>query len=362
MKTLKKLLAGFLLMLPLLSMAETMVVGKGDYQYSDKIFSSTPDENERVYALNKAKSNAILAYADTLSEATRKLFEEKRAQFLSNPDRYIIRYNVAKDKMDKESRMYSVIIEAVVDDAKIKNDIGDSYGSKNAALAKNNIAVFFIAREVAASTSFDAKVTKVAQAQSEKTGSASASSSDGTTSAAESASQTSVATTGGSTVQKSDVQEYRVDEISRGEFGGFLTDVFSSKGMENILDGGFFEAITLMQNDYGKGTTIKPMTWRKIMRELRDPENDIKYIVVGTVDLSAKETHRATGKPIVSATVSAKIYNIQGKLPKIVTALRPITIKGMGNDQSLAKKNALNNCAKDAADEIIDKLRGKGLL
>ena len=340
MKTLKKLLVGFLLMLPLLSMAETMVVGKGDYQYSDKIFSSTPDENERVYALNKAKSNAILAYADTLSEATRKLFEEKRAQFLSNPDRYIIRYNVAKDKMDKESRMYSVIIEAVVD----------------AAHAKNNIAVFFIAREVAASTSFDAKVTKVAQAQSEKTGSASASSSDGTTSATESASQTNVATTGGSTVQKSDVQEYRVDEVSRGEFGGFLTDVFSSKGMENILDGGFFEAITLMQNDYGKGTTIKPMTWRKIMRELSDPENDIKYIVVGTVDLSAKETHRATGKPIVSATVSAKIYNIQGKLPKIVTALRPITIKGMGNDQSLAKKNALNNCAKDAADDIIDKL------
>ena len=264
--------------------------------------------------------------------------------------------------MDKASRMYSVIIEAIVDDAKVKNDIGDSYGDKNSAMAKNNIAVFFIAREVASTTSFDSKVTKVSQAQSEKSGSASAESSDGTVSASESSSQINVSTTGGSTINKSDIQEYRIDEVSRGEFGGFLTDVFSSKGMENISDGSFFESINLMQEDYGKGTSIKPATWRKVMRELKDPEIAIKYIVVGTVDLSAKEIHAATGKPVVSATVSAKIYNIEGKLPKIVTSLRPITIKGIGSDQSLAKKNALANCAKDAAEEIIDKLRGKGLL
>ena len=362
MKAIKNLLVSIVLFLPVFMYAESMVIGKGDYQYSDGIFKSSPDEEERVHALNKAKSNAVLAYADTLPEATRKLFEEKRAQFLSNPDRYIIRYNVAKEKMDKASRMYSVIIEAIVDDAKVKNDIGDSYGDKNSKKKKNNIAVFFIAREVASTTSFDSKVTKVSQAQSEKSGSASAESSDGTVSASESSSQINVSTTGGSTINKSDIQEYRIDEISRGEFGGFLTDVFSSKGMENISDGSFFESINLMQEDYGKGTSIKPATWRKVMRELKDPEIAIKYIVVGTVDLSAKEIHAATGKPVVSATVSAKIYNIEGKLPKIVTSLRPITIKGIGSDQSLAKKNALANCAKDAAEEIIDKLRGKGLL
>lgn len=142
MKAIKSLLVSIVLFLPVFMYAESMVIGKGDYQYSDGIFKSSPDEEERVHALNKAKSNAVLAYADTLPEATRKLFEEKRAQFLSNPDRYIIRYNVAKEKMDKASRMYSVIIEAIVDDAKVKNDIGDSYGDKNSAMAKNNIAVF----------------------------------------------------------------------------------------------------------------------------------------------------------------------------------------------------------------------------
>lgn len=148
MKAIKSLLVSIVLFLPVLMYAESMVIGKGDYQYSDGIFKSSPDEEERGHALNKAKSNAVLAYADTLPEATRKLFEEKRAQFLSNPDRYIIRYNVAKEKMDKASRMYSVIIEAIVDDAKVKNDIGDSYGDKNSAMAKNNIAVFFIARKL----------------------------------------------------------------------------------------------------------------------------------------------------------------------------------------------------------------------
>lgn len=362
MSTIRNILAAILLILPVFAHAETMVIGKGDYQYSDGIFKSSPDEDERVHALNKAKSNAVLAYAGTLPDATRKLFEQKRAQFLSNPDRYIIRYNVAKDKMDKKSRMYSVIIEAIVDDAKIKNDIGDSFGSKDATLAKNNIVVFFIAREVAATTSFDAKVTKVEKSQGEKSGAISAENSDGSNAVRESAESMSVVTTGGSTINKSDVQEYRIDEVSRGEFGGFLTDVFSSKGMENISDGSFFDSIGLMQEDYGKGASIKPATWRKIMRELKDPENDIKYIVVGTVDLSAKQIHAATGKPLVSATVSAKIYNISGKFPKILASLRPITVRGIGSDQSLAKKNALDNCAKSAAEEIIDKLRGKGLL
>ena len=92
------------MILPVFAHAETMVIGKGDYQYSDGIFKSSPDEDERVHALNKAKSNAVLAYADTLPDATRKLFEQKRAQFLSNPDRYIIRYNVANN--NKISKYY----------------------------------------------------------------------------------------------------------------------------------------------------------------------------------------------------------------------------------------------------------------
>ncbi len=343
-------------------LAEVAVIGKGDYNYSDKIFSSKPDENERKYAIDLAKSNAILAYADTMNESARKLFEQKRSQFLSNPDRYLIRYNIIKDSLNKNARMYSIIIEAYVDDAKIKNDIGDSYGSKDAILAKNNIGVFFVAREVAASTAFDAKVSKVVQNEKAVDATQSSSNKGNSISHSENASNVAVSTTGGSTVRKSDLQEYRIDEVSRGEFGGFLTDIFSAKGMENILDGGFFESIVYMEEDYGKGANIKPMTWRKILKELKDPENEMDYIVVGTVDLSGKEVHAATGQSMVAATVSARIYDIKGKFPKVVVSLRPVTLKGIGTDQNLAKKQALSSCAKDAADEIIDKLRAKCLL
>lgn len=360
---LKKYIALVLLsLIPLVCFSESMSVGKGDYQYSDGLFKSKPDETERVHALNKAKSNAILAYADTLSGATRTLFEQKRAQFLSNPDRYIIRYNVAKETMNKESRMFSVIIEAIVDDAKIKNDIGDSFGSKDATLSKNNIVVFFVAREVDSTTSYEDRVTNVVKASAEKTGSASGSSEDGAVSQTEGISVTTSSVTGGSVISKSDDVAYRIDKVSCGEFGAFLTDVFTEKGMDNIIDGAMFDVAEVMQDVYSRGDNIGRSTWDKVKKELRDPEYDIKYVVVGTVDLSSKEVHKATGKPVVSATVSARIYKIDGKLVKIVSSLNPITVKGLGSNQSLAKKNALSNCAKDAADEIVDKLRVKGLL
>lgn len=349
--------------LPVFSFGEAMVVGKGEYQYEDGIFKATPDETERLYAISKAKSNAILAYADTMPTATRRLFEEKRAQFLSNPDRYIVRYNMASDRMDKTTRLYSVVLEVYVDEGKIKNDIGDSFsGNKDAKLSKGNVAAFFVARSIASTTAYDARVTKLAKSEQEVGGAAHGSSSGGTTTAVEHSSQTTMTISGGSTVRKSDEDVYQIDEVSRGEFSGYLTDVFTEKGVSNILDGGFFDCMNLMVSDYGNGNNIKPATWRKIMKEMRDPENEVQYIVIGTVDMSAKGVHRASGKPLVSATVSAKIYSVKGKVPKIIASLRPITAQGIGGDQNLAKKSALNNCAKDAAEEIIDKLRVQGLL
>ena len=116
-----------------------------------------------------------------------------------------------------------------------------------------------------------------------------------------------------------------------------------------------------MQDDYGNGRTLRPSTWRKVMKEVRDPEYDVKYMIVGTVDMSAGHTH-PSGKPMVYATVSASIYSTKGKLPKFVVALRSIREKGIGADQNLAKKNALKAVAERACDEIIDKLRLQGLL
>ncbi|MFI3290908.1 MAG: hypothetical protein R3Y46_03400 [Opitutales bacterium] len=356
------LLITLILALKLSAFAEYKVIGKGDYNYENRTFSSSPTEDERKLAIDLAKINAIVAYSSTMNDASRALFEQKRSQFLANASRYIIRYNFLDDELNKSARMYSVIIEAYVDDVKIKGELGNTLNPKDATLAKNNIGVFFIAREVASSTSFDKKITKVAQAESSMEASQTSASQSSAMSHSESLSNTSISTTGGSATTKSDVQEYRVDEISRSEFGAALTDIFSAKGMDNMYDGGFFESITYMEEDYGVGANVKPTTWRRILKELKDPDLDMKYIVVGTVDLGGKEIHNATGQTIVPATVTAKIYDIQGVMPKLVVALRPIMLKGIGTDQSMAKKQALKTCATDAAEEIIDKLRQKGLL
>ena len=338
--------------------ADVQVVGKGDYNYSDKIFSNKPDENERVLAIQLAKSNAVLAFANTLPDASRKLFEEKRAQFLSNPDRYIIRHNIAKDELKKDARIYTIVIEAVIDDAKIRNDIGDSYGSKDSTMAKNDIGIFIVAREVSQSQAFKEKNINVKQKQNENSESRKVEGDESNLNSEESSSTTEIETTGGSTIRKSDELEYKIDTTTRNEFMANLMDVFTENGINNLLRGDDFDTMKLIEKDFITDNT----TNNKTISELKEEEPEMKYIIIGTVDMGAKGSHPSTGQPSVSATVSISICDITGKRRKTVVELRPITRMGTGADQALAKKQALTACAKGAALEIIDKLRGKGLL
>ena len=364
MKLIKHILLLTLIFSTLASYAQVRVIGKGDYNYSSKTFSSSPDEDERKYALDLARSNAILTYATTLPEQTRTLFEEKRAQFLSQPDRYIVRYNVVSDSTNKNTLMYSVTIEAFVDDAKIKADIGDSYGDQNAAFAKNNTAFFFIARSIASMTSRSAQRTEVAESASEKSGSVQDESTDGTTKVTESQSAIAYVKSGTKDDVISDIVKYELDEVSSDEFGSALAEKFTAKGMSNMIDGSFFESSTLIREDYGAGNSIKPATWKKILSELRNPEYEIKYLIIGYVDFSAKGSHNATGATIVGSNVRADLYDISGKQPfaKKVSSILDDAIAGLGPDQTSAKKASLNNNAKSTADKIVDALRAKGLL
>ena len=232
----------------------------------------------------------------------------------------------------------------------------------NKSLNSSNVAVFFIAREAAAVTQFKTKETNVSATEGQVSDAVSVTKEGAAITQTQSSSKTDVTSTGGSTTQKSDKVEYTADSVSRNEFGSALMDTFSSKGILNIYDGGFFKAIELIEADYSTGDNIKADTWKQVLPELKQSEYDIKYIVVGTIDMGMKGVHRASGEPKVEATVNARIYDITSKIPKLLVALKPITQSAIGATQTLAKKKALSDVAQQASQQIVEKLKEKSLL
>jgi hypothetical protein len=62
----------------------------------------------------------------------------------------------------------------------------------------------------------------------------------------------------------------------------------------------------------------------------------------------------------VFVSVTAQIWDISAKpLPRKIGSVGPVQFSGMGPDQSVASKNALNLAAKETGKQLVDQLNAK---
>jgi hypothetical protein len=59
--------------------------------------------------------------------------------------------------------------------------------------------------------------------------------------------------------------------------------------------------------------------------------------------------------------VRAQLNDLSGALPRVLASVGPVQYSGLGPDQQVAGRNALINAASEAAKEISNQLRSKGL-
>jgi hypothetical protein len=60
-------------------------------------------------------------------------------------------------------------------------------------------------------------------------------------------------------------------------------------------------------------------------------------------------------------SVRSQLLDITGKLPRIIASVGPIQYAGLGPNQDVAKRNALNLAAVEVAKAISDQLNSKGM-
>ena len=87
----------------------------------------------------------------------------------------------------------------------------------------------------------------------------------------------------------------------------------------------------------------------------------VNTFATGTLDVGFPITDPVTGQPRVTVSVRVQMYDISGMIPKSLASVAPIQYAGLGSDPDVARRNALNAAATEAAKEISNQLKSRGM-
>jgi hypothetical protein len=98
---------------------------------------------------------------------------------------------------------------------------------------------------------------------------------------------------------------------------------------------------------------------RQAFRAARDCE--FKYFVVGTLDVDSLTKDPNSDNVQARANVSIKVYDVSARFPRSVVSIGPVAYRGVGQHEDAATTDALVKSAREAAQNIVQQLRLKGL-
>ena len=363
----KKFLIVLGLMLSFACMAQVVTVkGVGTASYAKEL---TSVDKEKAY--QSAQVAAVERYFAESGEAEAENFEAIQDKIQSNLDKFILSSTVVNEQDQPSLHKYSVSLRVELNVAKLRNTLrGSSTVSKAAAVEKSQLVYLFVGREVASVRAFDERVVKREEVKGHETArnTRSQQGSEGesikadsiSTSASKTTSQNasidrSVKTeTGGSSTRKADDVSYRV--LSTANSKTAITSVFSQAGFvvaepEFVLDDKDIKAVN---RDFSTGNDLAPSTIRGVVLSLR--KNRVPLLVLATMDVGAPSQDGATGLTRVAVTVTGRVMDLMGNLPREVASVPAVQYFGVGSDSSVASTKALKDASTAAAREIVSRM------
>ena len=117
--------------------------------------------------------------------------------------------------------------------------------------------------------------------------------------------------------------------------------------------------VEIVRMDFGSGDDLKPSTVRRIAAAAA--QQQVRYALVGTVDLSLAGKDEVTEYPRMYAKVKAKVYDVSGRLPRTLANVGPAQYSGIGQTPDVARTNALRNAAAEIARGVLDQLSNRAI-
>lgn len=338
------------------------------------------DSEERRVAIEDAKVAAIEGYLAETSPQLVRLFSRRREEMLREIDRYVLATTVLEETTDKKSKRYAVVIRAELNSALLQADLDGQAGTAAGnAGAPPLMALVFMARSQDSVKSFKDRVYDRSTQETsgrlssrsdrtvnegERIGPASIEVRDSSESrSASDASATVTRTTGGSTLRKSDVVEWKVTTTS--EAVARMAGVLALGGYE-IVEAEYIESesggaldVERIRKDFSVGDDLSPATMRSTVADVRAA--GIPLLAIGTMDVGVRDTDPSTGNVRVFVTVTGRVLDVSGRFPKTVSSVGPTQFAGLGPSETVARNNALSLAAEQTAKTMADEMNLRGV-
>lgn len=342
----------------------------------------------RTEAVRQASINALDRYFAEANQKKAKNYELIRASMVADIEQYVLSVAVLSEDIDGQpldkmrkatSGLYTVVVRADINANRVNNELISQSAIANTAVRDKSLLTFvFVARQQTSIQSFDDKVYTRTDMQATTDGSASI---ENQITESESISENAITlkdsqsikgnanlnstvavTSGGSTTTKADVVQWDVTRAS--EVNSVMSGIFTNAGYE-VVEAEYLEEdssglinIANIQADYATGNDLSSETKRSLASGVRDL--DIPYVALGTLDVGMKSTDPVTGLTRVHVTVTGKVLDVTGRFPKTASSVGPVQFAGLGNDETVARTNALKLAAEAAAKQLTDELNARG--
>ena len=175
-------------------------------------------------AKEQACLNAFKKYIQGLEESKRMIFEGLKDQIFQNINDYMTCATVVEEAIDKKDKKVSVVMKANIDETKLDIEINKSSKVFDSTTGeKSTLAMIFFSRTIVGQREFEEKVTDVEQV----TSSIEVDEQETETGISSEATGTSATTTGGSTLKKANVTQYKVDDNDSVKLEAGMKEIFT---------------------------------------------------------------------------------------------------------------------------------------
>lgn len=361
----------FLLTSSAANAAQVSVTGTFSLAANGGIFSSEPSKKDRELAVQGATLNAWNNYTSRFSQARVKQMSTKEEDIKSRLPQFMTNVAVVDEYFDTKSGSLKVAVRGLINETSV-----DEYFSQmsTAGKAKSGdgslMAFIFLSRQQESVKQFDTKLTKISESTVGTSGGETSqdnSRSQGSRSSDSSMEQatltkSSKVVSGGNVERKSDRIVYKVS--SSENIDAAMSDSLTSGGFEissysDILGQCGGESMEKIRNEFVENDEMSAPTRKKVLDAARGCE--VRFMATGTLDIGAPDMDPVSGSRRVFVSVRGQVLDLQPKLPRRVAAVGPVQFSGIGADETVAMRNALNKAAKESARALIDQLNAKGI-
>ncbi|WP_100642414.1 hypothetical protein [Alteromonas facilis] len=316
------------------------------------------DKDERREAQRTAMINVIESYISQQQPAHYKNYQQVKAQIDADIEAYILDFVITDDNQDKDSKIYEVSLRASINEPKLMAMLLSSV-ERDPNAEPPYLTFVFVAREVAGRQERESKSTSQTKSKEQGIGQ---DSSDNT--AQRSKSQTQTIEIDSQETDYSDVLLYRASTAN--EIDVAMGNVFSLADYL-VIDAALLEeetnfllSVNDFISDYEAGNDLSPSTKSNALKGLRNLQDPIDYLAIGTLDIDEQQQDPQTGKYRIGVSVTGQVLSIKRR-GAAMAKVGPVQYSAEGDTITMAKNNALKLAAEEAAQELVAILSSKNI-